>query len=136
VISDLVSARRGNQWHQPLNEFAAFHHNVGGAVAPARLEAQRESPVRAFLESLTCEWWARNIAAKPLEASPVMRGNGDLGVQAHAAMLGHAIGGFGIGSRFTYVVRLDAIAEASPWLAAMRAGRDARPQGEQPTGCE
>jgi hypothetical protein len=65
---------------------------------------------------------------------PVARGNGDLGVQAHAAMLGDAIGGLGIGSRLSGVARLDAIPETSPWLAAVGAGRNARSQrccGEQ-----
>jgi hypothetical protein len=55
-------------------------------------------------------------------------------VQAHAATLGDAIGGLGIGSRLSDVARLDAIPEASPWLAAVGAGRNARSQrccGEQ-----
>ncbi|MCG8589640.1 MAG: hypothetical protein MJE66_10145 [Proteobacteria bacterium] len=119
----------GNQRHQPLDELAALHQDVGGAVAPAGLETQRESSIRAGLESLAGERGTGNVAAEPLEASPVAPGNGDFGVQAHAAMLGDAIGGFGIGSRFTHVVWLDAIPHASPWLAAVGAGRNVRAQG-------
>jgi hypothetical protein len=49
---------------------------------------------------LACERWPRDVAAEPLEASPVARGDGDFGVE------------------------VDAIAQASPWLAAMGAGRE------------
>ena len=121
-----MSARRGDQWHQSLDELAALHQDVGGSIAPAGLETQREPPIRALLESLAGERGASDVPAEPLEALPVARGNGHLGVQAHAAMLGDAIGGLGIGSRVSDVARLDAIPETSPWLAALGAGRNAR----------
>ncbi len=136
MISNLMSARRGNQRHQPLDELAALHQDMGGSVTPASLEAQREPPIRALLESLAGERGTGDVAAEPLEASPVARGNRDFGVQTHAAMLGHAIGGLGIGIRFPHVVWIDAISHASPWLATVGAGRNARSQGEQPAGCE
>jgi hypothetical protein len=82
-------------------------------VAPAGLEAQREPSVVMLLEPFTRERGAGDVAAEPLKASPVARGNGDFGVQAHTAVPGGAFGGFGIGSRLSDVSRLDAIAEAS-----------------------
>ena len=65
--------------HEPLDEFAALHQDVGGAVAPAGLEAQREPAVAMLLESLAGERWAGDVAAEPFVASPVARGNGDAG---------------------------------------------------------
>jgi hypothetical protein len=41
----------GDQWRQPFDQFALFHQDVGGAVAPGDFELQRELPVAALLES-------------------------------------------------------------------------------------
>jgi len=62
---------------------------------------------------------------EPLEPAPIAGGHGDLGVEAHAAVLGNAARGFGIG---VGVLGLDAIAEAPPPLAGVGTGRDAGAQ--------
>jgi len=81
-----------------------------------------------FLESIIGEWWPGDVAAEPLEASPVARGNRNVRVRAHAAILGHAIRCFGVRDIFDVFVWLHTVAEAPPRLAAMGAGRDARTQ--------
>jgi len=102
-----------------------FHQDVGGSVAPAGLEAEREASVGPLFEAIARERGPRHVVAEPLEAAPIAGGHGDVGVEAHAAMLGNAARGFGIG---VGVFRLDAIAEAPPALAGVGTGRDAGAQ--------
>ncbi len=61
----------GDQWHQPFDQFALFHQDVGGAVAPGAFELQRELPVAALLESFARKRRPGDVAAEPLEAPPV-----------------------------------------------------------------
>ena len=90
MVSNLVGARRGDQWDEPLGELAPLHQDVGGSVAPAGLEPQRECAVLSLLESFARKRWSGDVAAEPLETSPVTRRDGDVCVKAHAAVLGHA----------------------------------------------
>jgi hypothetical protein len=82
-----MGARRWNERHQPFDELASLHEDVGGAVAPAGLQAQSESSIRAFLQALARERWPADVATEPLEAPSVSSGDCHVGVKAHAAML-------------------------------------------------
>jgi hypothetical protein len=63
--------------------------------------------------------------AQPLEPAAIASRHGDVGVEAHAAVLGNTGRGLGIG---VAVLRLDAIAEAPPTLPGVGAARDAGAQ--------
>ena len=90
VVPNLMGARRWNQRHETFDELASLHEDVCGAVAPAGLQAQNEPSVRVFFESLVCERRTGDVAAEPLEASSVSRGDGHVCVEAHPAVLRHA----------------------------------------------
>jgi hypothetical protein len=125
VVADLVGTRRRDQGRQAIDELMSLHQDVGRAVPPARLEAQREPSV---LEALVRERRPGDVAAEPFETSPVARGDADIGVEAHTAVLGYACRCLRVRLIRSPVRRLDPIAEASPRLAAMRPGGDAGPQ--------
>ena len=122
MVAHLVGSRRRDEGDEALQELVALHQNVRGAVAPAGLEAEREAPVGLLFEAIARERRPRDIVAEPLEPAPVSRGNGDVGVETHAGVLGNAGRGFGIG---VGLLGLDAIAEAPPPLARVGAGGDA-----------
>ena len=65
VVTDLVGARGRDQGHEPLDELAALHQQVAGAVAPAGLQAQGEPSVGKLFETLVCERRPRDVAAEP-----------------------------------------------------------------------
>jgi hypothetical protein len=52
VIANRMGARRRDEGDQAFDELASLHQDVGGAVAPAGLEAQRECSIGALLEPL------------------------------------------------------------------------------------
>jgi hypothetical protein len=116
-----MRTRRRNEGHQSIQQLVTRHQDVGRAIAPRGLETQGESSVGAFFEAVVCERGPGDVSAEPLKAAAVSRGDGDVGVQAHACVLGHAGRSFGIGVR---VVGLDAIAQASPALAGVGSGGD------------
>jgi len=103
-----------------------LHQDVRGSVAPARLQPQGEASVGPLFEAVVRERRPRHVVTQPLEAAPIARGHGDLGVEAHAVLLGNAVRSFGI--LVVAVLRIDAIAKAPPALAGVGTGRDA---GEQ-----
>ena len=82
VIADLVRARRRDQGREPIDQVAPLYQDVGRAIAPACLEAQREPTVGPLLESVVRDRGARDIATQPFEASAVVRGDADAGVKA------------------------------------------------------
>ena len=115
VVPNLMGARRWNQRHETFDELASLHEDVCGAVAPAGLQAQNEPSVRVFFESLVCERRTGDVAAEPLEAWSVSRGDGHVCVEAHPAVLRHARRCLGVPVDLTGVPGLDAIAEPAPF---------------------
>jgi hypothetical protein len=107
-MEGISSARRRNQGHQPFEELVRLHQDVRGSIAPARLQPKREASVGLLFEAIARERRARHVAAQPLEAAPIAGGHGDLGVEAHAVLLGNAARGFGI--LVVGVLRIDAVA--------------------------
>jgi hypothetical protein len=102
------------------------HQDVRRAVAPGGLEAQGQSPIGLLLEAIVRERRPRGGVTEPLEASAIAGGHGDLGVKAHAAVLGHTGRGVRI---FAVPCRLHAVAEAPPAFARVRSAGDAGAQG-------
>lgn len=127
VISHLVRARRRNQRHQAVDQLAALHRDVRGAVAPARLQANHEPAIGALLEPFVRQRWSCDIAAQALQPTPVARGDAHGGVEGHAAALGHARRGVRI-VPYIRVIRVHAIADATPRLALLRAVGNSRAQ--------
>jgi hypothetical protein len=101
---------------------------VGRAVPPPGREAQRERSVRSLLDPLVRERRPGGVAAEPLEASPIVRGDAHIRVEAHAAVLGYARRCRRADFVRAFVRRIRPIAEASPRPAALRAGGEAGPQ--------
>ena len=90
MVSNLMGPGWGDQWRQPFDQFALFHQDVGGAVAPGDFELQRELPVAALLESFARKRRPGNVAVESLEAPPVPGRYMDFCVEAHAAVLGYS----------------------------------------------
>ena len=122
VVANLVGSGRWDEGDQPLQQLVALHQDVRRAVAPAGLETQGESAVGLHFEAIVRERRARDIAAEPLESATVSRWDGDVGVEAHAIALRDPGRRFGVGAR---VLGFEAITQASPSLAGVRARRDA-----------
>jgi hypothetical protein len=97
-----------------------------GSVAPAGLETERESTIRAFFESSVGERRPRHVPNQALQATAVSCGYADGGVEAHASVRGDARRGIGV---CAYPLGIDTVSEASPTLAALAARCDARAQG-------
>ncbi len=128
VVPNLMGARRWNQRHESFDELVSLHEDVCGAVAPAGLQAQSEPPVRAFFESFMGERRPGDVAAEPLEASSVSRGDGHVRVEAHPAVPRHARRCLRVLVGLPGLPGLDAIAEPAPWISAVRPGSDAGSQ--------
>jgi hypothetical protein len=96
-----------------------------GSVAPAGLEAKRESTIRAFFEPVVGERRPSQILNQALQTSAIARGYPDSGMEAHASVRGDTGRGIGVCAQ---PVRIDTVPEASPPLATLRAGCDARAQ--------
>jgi len=122
VIANLVGSGRRDEGRQSLQQLVALHQDVRRSIAPAGLEAQGELSVGSGFEAVVGQWRASDVAAEPFESATVSRGDGDIGVETHATVLGDAGRGFGIGAR---LFGLDAVSQAPPSLAGMRARRDA-----------
>jgi len=126
VIPHLVGAGRGDQGDEAVDQLAWLHQDVGRAVAPGGLEAQGQPALGLLFEAIVRERRPRGGVAEPLEASAIAGGHGDLGVKAHAAVLGHAGRGVRI---LAGPCRLHAVSEAPPAFARVRSVRDAGAQG-------
>ncbi len=116
---------RWDERDQPLQQLVALHQDVRRPVPPAGLESQREASIGPHLEAIVREGRAGDVAAKPLEAVPVACGDGDVGMEAHPAVLRDVWGGLQFGP---LAVGLDAVAQPLPSLARAGAHRDARAQ--------
>jgi hypothetical protein len=90
VVPHLVGSRRRNQRNEAVDQLAALHRDVRGAVAPAGLQAKQKPAILAFLEPFIGQWWTRDVSTKPLEAAAIARGHRDGSVKAHASADWHA----------------------------------------------
>jgi hypothetical protein len=127
-----MGARGRDQWSQAFKEFAALHQDVGRAVSPAGLQTVGEKSIRQCFEALQGKGRPSNIAAKPLEPSPVAGRHHDIGMYAHPALAYAARWWRGsrlVASIVRFVYRLDTIAEPTPRLAGLGAGGDPRANG-------
>jgi hypothetical protein len=118
----LVGSGRRDQRDEGVDELASLHQDVGGAVAPAGLEAKQEPAIRVLFEAVIRKGWACDVATQPLQAATVAGGHGHGGVETHAAVRGNARRGVGILARSSGI---HAIPQASPRLAAVRSGGNA-----------
>jgi hypothetical protein len=123
-----MGAGRWDEGYQAFDEFASFHQDVSGAIAPTALQAKRERSIGAFFESLAREWGSRDVATQPLEPPPVPCRHGHVGVQAHAPVLGDARRTFRVRIGRLAFARFDPIAEPAPPFAAMRSRGNAGSQ--------
>jgi hypothetical protein len=98
---------------------------VRGSVAPAGLEAECESTIRAFFESVAGKRRSSHVPNQALQASAVERGYTDAGVEAHASVSGDTERGLGV---CTQLVETDTVTEAPPLLALLTARCAARVQ--------
>jgi hypothetical protein len=98
---------------------------MGGSIAPAGLEAECESTIRAFFESIVGERRPSHVPNQALQASAIECGYADSGVEAHASVSGDAGRGIGVCAQ---LIGIDTVPEAPPPLALLRARRDARAQ--------
>jgi len=125
VVTDLVGTRGRNQGYEPLDELAALHQDVAGAVAPGGLQAHGEPSVGKLLEAIVRERRPRDVATEPLQTAAVASRYGHRGVETHAAVLWYP----GRRLRFGVVVRgLDAVAQSPPALACVGSAGAAPPQ--------
>jgi hypothetical protein len=125
VIADLVGTGRWDERDQPLQQLVALHQDVRRPVPPADFESQGEPFVGPHLKAIVCEGRAGDVAAEPLEPAPVACGDGDVGMEAHPALLRDVWGRLRVG---LLAVGLDAVAQPLPALARAGAHRDARTQ--------
>ena len=114
VIPHLVGARRWNQRHESFDQLASFHQDMRGAVAPAGFEADGESTIWAFFESIMGERRPSHVSNQPFQAPAISRGYIYSGVEAHAPVGGNAGRGLGV---CVQLVGIDTITEASPAFA-------------------
>jgi hypothetical protein len=63
---------------------------VRRAIAPDRLEFDENAPVGAEADAVQGEWGAEQIAAELLQASAIVGGDPDVGVEVEAVELGLA----------------------------------------------
>jgi hypothetical protein len=126
VVSHLMGSRWRDQRDETVDQLASLHLNVRGAVAPAGLQAKRESAVGLLLEAIVRGRRAGHIAAQTLEAAAVAGGDGHGSVEAHAALLGYAGRGVRILAR---LCGIHAVSHTPPWRTPVWPGGNARAQG-------
>ena len=124
VVTHEVEARWRDQRCELLHEFLGLEDDVGGAVAPAVLEAVEEPSILEPGEPLGRDGWACHVAAEAFQAAAVARRDGDVRVQAHAARAGAARA-----LECGEVLRIDAVADAQHAPARAAAGGDATRDG-------
>jgi hypothetical protein len=128
VIADLMGARRRDQRSQSLQKLMPFHHDMGRAVSPARLESVRESAVGHLFEAVERERRPGHIATQTLEPIPIIGGHSYISVQAHTALSYAARRNrtFRFDTSLPGIERLDPITKTPPTLARLGARRDTR----------
>jgi hypothetical protein len=127
-----VGTRRRDQWGKSLEQLAAFHQDVRGAIAPAVLEPVREHAAWKRLEPLEAERGTQDVAAQTFDALAVPRGHGDIGVQAHAALANAALGKVGLRGSARFLLGFDRyhlVPEPPPRPPGLGSGGDARAHG-------
>jgi hypothetical protein len=131
VETNLMSARRRDEWSKTLQEFVSLHHDMRRPVAPRRLEPIGEPPVGHRLEAIDCERGTCHIATQTLESPSIAGRHGHVGMQAHPTV-SHAARRDQCARLDPVVVlsdRLDSIPEPSPWLTGFKASGDSRSDG-------
>ena len=127
VVADLMGAWRRDQRDQAVDEIAALHQDVRGAVAPGSLEAQSESAIGVFFESIAAKGWPGPVATQALEAASVAGRDGHGGVQAHLSVAGDG------GLRFVTLrgawAGVDPVTQTPPVLAGLGSGGNAPRRG-------
>ncbi len=93
MVAHEMGAGRGDHRRDPLDQLERVEHDVGRAVAPAVLETVEQTTVGKRREALGRDGRSGDVAAEALESPTVPRGNGDVGVHAHAADVGATLGG-------------------------------------------
>ena len=88
VIQEQVHRGPGNEGRQLLQEFDGLEEEVRRAIAPDRLEFDENAPVGAEADALLGEWGAEQIATELLQASSIVGGDPDVGVEVEAVELG------------------------------------------------
>jgi len=86
VIPHLVCPGRWNQRDEPFDQLASFHQDVAGSVAPAGLEADAESTIWAFFESIVGERRPSHVLDQAFQAPAISCGCIYSGVEAHAPL--------------------------------------------------
>ncbi len=125
----LLGTGRWDEWDKALQQLVALHQDVRRSVPRAGLESQGEASVGPHFEAIVCEGRPGDVAAEPLEAAPVAGRDGDVGMEAHPAVLRNVREYIGV----VLAGGLDAVAQPSPsfadvsWRAAR--GEEARVRG-------
>jgi len=88
VIQEQVDRGPGNEGRQLLQEFDGLEEEMRRAIAPDRLEFDENAPVGAEADALLGEWGAEQIATELLQASSIVGGDPDVGVEVEAVELG------------------------------------------------
>jgi hypothetical protein len=90
VVQEQVARGAGNEGCQLLQEFDRLEEEVRGAIAPGRLELDEDAPVGAETQAVLGERGAEEITTELLEASAIVGGHPDVGVEVEAIALGLA----------------------------------------------
>ena len=86
-----MKIRRGHRCDEPDQEVVGLEDESARAVLPRVLEPELESAVGEPLEALLSNGRPRDVAAKPLELSPVSAVDDLLGVHVNAAHFGNRL---------------------------------------------
>jgi hypothetical protein len=132
VIANLMRAGWRYEGCQPFEQLSPLHHDMRRSVAPGRLQTIGEPPIGHRLEAVEGEGRTRHVSTQPLESSPIVLGDGHVGVQAHPAVSYTA--GRDPGPRlhavlFLFSRRLHPVPETTPRISCLGAGRDPRSDG-------
>ena len=92
MISHLMGSRWGDEWSQPLEQFVAFHENMGGAVAPRGLEPVGQAAIRRRFEAFDGEWRAGHVSTQAFQPTAIACRDRHVCVQAQTAFTNTATG--------------------------------------------
>jgi hypothetical protein len=88
VIQEHVHRGPGNEGRQLLQAFDGLEEEVRRAITPDRLEFDENAPVGAEADAILGERGAEQIATELLQASAIVGGDPDVGVEVEAVELG------------------------------------------------
>jgi hypothetical protein len=90
VIQNQVDRGAGDDGRELCHELARLEEEMGGAIAPHRLEFDEDASVGTELDAVLGERGAEEVAAELFEAGAIVRGHPDVGVEVEAVELGLA----------------------------------------------